>query len=350
MINNKDKDAESRVAQSLASMMKMLDDIYKNKSSDEYKMAGDITKSPVYEGLEMAVANLKTLKGFPPKEAAEYSRMFSNLHKPIYKTSVASFLKGADEKNTAFTAIFTAGYRILVGEFSRIYSSTEATPTGIVYRPDKNPNANAATKEFIRAYNDNMENTINNAIRMKANAPKLHQEAATTAAILGTISAAATALAMFSRAHALAPVLNFWDGLFKRIFGSKKDLNPVSRIQHAFTNSYDKKVKQFENAEKMYLATKEAYEEYKNKNGPRDMRVEKNYLANIEKYNIQMKNLKAKIDHFDARAEEEAKEKEFKLKLPKFGHKSTSSSSDTSSPAPSPKPTPSGGGDDDLDF
>ena len=42
----------------------------------------------------------------------------------------------------------------------------------------------------------------------------------------------------------------------------------------------------------------------------RNKKIESNYVKNIEKYNIKMGNLKAKIDHFDSRALEEAKDRE----------------------------------------
>ena len=60
--------SDDQIQKAIVNVMKELNDIYKNKSSDEYKMAGDITKSPVYDGIESAVANLSTLKGFPKQD------------------------------------------------------------------------------------------------------------------------------------------------------------------------------------------------------------------------------------------------------------------------------------------
>ena len=59
----------------------------------------------------------------------------------------------------------------------------------------------------------------------------------------------------------------------------------------------------------MYEATKEAYDEYlKIPESQRKEKIESKYQKNIDKYNIKMQNLKAKIDHFDSRAEEDAKD------------------------------------------
>ena len=63
----------------------------------------------------------------------------------------------------------------------------------------------------------------------------------------------------------------------------------------------------------MYEATKQAYDDYmKIPEAQRKQKVESKYLKNIDKYNIRMQNLKAKIDHYDSRAIEEAKDNETK--------------------------------------
>ena len=73
-----EQETYSDVQKEIALMIKLLDDIYKNKSSDEYNMMGDITKSKVYDELEKQIANLRTLKNFPPQEANDYQKMFIN--------------------------------------------------------------------------------------------------------------------------------------------------------------------------------------------------------------------------------------------------------------------------------
>ena len=55
------------------------------------------------------------------------------------------------------------------------------------------------------------------------------------------------------------------------------------------------------------MATVQAYEDYmKLPIEKRKKNVEDKYVRNIEKYNIKMNNLKAKIDHYDQRSIEEA--------------------------------------------
>jgi ABC-type multidrug transport system fused ATPase/permease subunit len=122
-----EEESASEVQKEIMLTMKLLVDIYKNKSSEEYQMMGDITKSKVYDKIESQIIDLKTLKNFPKNEANDYQRMFDNLHKPMYKKLVAEFVQSPNEKNTTFTALFTAGYRVLIGDLSKIYASTEAT-------------------------------------------------------------------------------------------------------------------------------------------------------------------------------------------------------------------------------
>lgn len=331
------------VDKSIVSMMKDLDDIYKNKSSDEYKMAGDITKSPIYEKIESLIADLRTLKGLPKTDAEDYQQLFNALHKPMYRNMTAEYLKKPNEKNTLFVALFTVGYRTLVGDLSRIYAATEATPNGFVYHSDQAAKQRTMTKSFIKAFNKNMDEEYNKAIRSKAKKPTMHQEGA----LLNLLGAGTTALATLSRAHELGPITAMFRDIFNFIFGAKRELNPVSFMGHHLTRSYDGLVHKFEDTEKMYRATKEAYEEYKNSPGRKDPRIEQNYERNLKKYNITMKTLQAKMDHFDARAQEEAKAKAWekrqedrkKLKAG-FGTKQEESKPKPSSPfSPKPKPT-----------
>ena len=62
LFNKKSDPEKEKVA--LARIVQELDRIYSNKSGDEYKMHGDITKSPVYNSIQRCVADLKSIKGF----------------------------------------------------------------------------------------------------------------------------------------------------------------------------------------------------------------------------------------------------------------------------------------------
>ena len=306
-----ENESDEKIQKEIGLMLKSLDTIYKNKSSDEYKMMGDITKSPVYSELEVAVADLGELKNFPKNEAADYQAMFNTLHKPLYKQMVTGFVSKPDEKNITFTALFTYGYRLLIGELSRIYSSTIATENGIVYQPDKTKNDNPRTAQFIHDYTRNLEEEYNKVLRRLDSKPKLHQEAA----LFGAIGNAASALAAFIHAHEIIPLSHMFKDIFKHILGAGKMLNPISYINHKLSNKYDNEVKSFKDVCKLYEQTKEAYEEYKNSPGRKSSAIEGKYIRNIKKYEIMMKNKQAKIKHYDSRAEAEAAEKAEQMKL-----------------------------------
>ena len=306
-----ENETSADVQKAMATMMKQLGEIYRNKSSDEYKMAGDITKSPVYDMIETSIANLRTLKGFPKTEISDYQNLFNSLHKPLYKKMVLEYMKEPNEKNTTFTTIFTVGYRTLVGDLARIYAATEATPEGIVYHAEESAKQRALTRVFIKSFNKNMEEEYNKAIRRANSKPKMHQEGAA----LGAIGSGTTAFAAFSKAHELGPIASMFRDVFNFIFGAKKELNATSFIGHQLTRSYDALVDKFDDTQKLYNATKEAYDEYKNSAGRHDPRIERNYEKNLKKYNIAMKTLQAKLAHFDSRAQAEAQEKAYREKM-----------------------------------
>ena len=142
----------------------MLDQIYKNKSTDEYKMKGDISKSPSYKQIQEMVADLSTLKKYPPADAADINKLFNTLHRPIFKTLVKEYMTEHNDRNTVFTSMFTIGYRLLVGELARIYASTEATDKGIVYKPNKFSKKDDTSK-LIKLFNDDLERKLNDLVR-----------------------------------------------------------------------------------------------------------------------------------------------------------------------------------------
>jgi hypothetical protein len=113
--------------------------------------------------------------------------------------------------------------------------------------------------------------------------------------------------------------------LFNAIFGSARELNPLSFIDDVLSESYDRKVQEFDNVCDNYQATKDAYEEYlRIPEAQRDKKVESRYLKDMEKYNIRMQNIQAKIKHYDQRAAEESKELADKIKIEKTDDTKTS--------------------------
>lgn len=269
-------------------------EIYKNKSADEYKMKGDISLSSEYETIERMVSDLKILKGFSSSEAEDIKMLFLTLHRPVFKKMVSEYLASPNERNQTFTTVFTVGYRLLVGELSRIFASTEATDKGIAYKPDKISRKENA-KWLIKHFNKSLEQKIDTYIRSHANKQQKPVQEALVEISDGFGAVAGIVATVFD-------VLGL-------IFTGAKELNPISFINAMLTRSYDNKVKKFEEVSAMYNATKEAYDEYmKIPKADRKEKIESKYMKNIDKYNIKMQNLAAQIEHYDSRAKEEIKD------------------------------------------
>lgn len=316
-----------------------LEDIYNNKSSDEYKCKGDITKSPNYDNIDYNIAKLSSIKGFPEKDITVLKTTFNTLHRPIFHKMVVSYLEKPDEKNIIFTTAFTVGYRLLVGELSRIISSTEATDQGLVYKPGKVERSDMVS--FMKKYNSDLDKKLDDAIK------RAHIE------LKKTVQESATLEAIGAGAGAVVGVIESVFGFISNIFKSAASLNPISLISAVLSRSYDKKVEKYEKICKEYEAAQKAYDEYKKiPVAQRKQRIEHKYTKMIEKYNIKMGNLKAQIDHYDLRAMNDAKdvgnkktgaskapEKKEDNKLPK-----SSSTVDTTNSKDDGKD------DDDMDF
>ena len=313
---------EKDIQNKMAALLVKLDQIYSNKSSDEYKMMGDISKSKVYDGIENMMAHLTQLKGYPKHDASSLKQMFNALHRPIYKKLVAEYIHQPNDRNSLFTAMFTCGYRVLVAELSRIFACTNATEKGLVYKPNKIARSNNAAK-FIKAFNNNLDQKLDEYIRKAHSKSKLQlqsesyvllqEDVATAAAGAFTLSAIGTAVSDIL--HRLEPYqLTAWFSSLADvsdfIFGARSEINPVSYMHHVLTSHYDKNVAAFYAAEALYAETQKAYEEYmKIPDAERSKKVESKYMKLLKKYNMKMENLRAKIAHYDSRAMAEAKEK-----------------------------------------
>ena len=437
----------------------MLSQIYKNKSTDEYKMKGDITRSPSYKQLEEMIADLKSLKGYSQNDANDIAKLFNTLHRPVFKTMVKEYIVDPNDKNTVFTSMFTIGYRLLVGELARIFAATEATPKGIVYKPNKMSRKDDASK-LIKLFNDDLERKLNEFVQSMKKHPEdspvneayltmvinsliqetdevssddtssggddssnvdtveesddttapdtVEEEAEGTTAVVGadpdpveesskiktvketapgpgpgendpgaqmedndstnagnTVTESAVIYQELSsqtgektRMEKMADWLDkkaqsadnyskllgvvvgsvaLIGGLFSDAVGLLRGLNQISDINYMFMNSYDKKVSQLGNVAQMYEATKKAYEDYmKIPESQRQKKVESKYIKAMEKYNIQMNNLSAQIEHFNSRAKKESEEvvNNMEKKIPKNdvpkgnGNTSTSNNDD----------------------
>ena len=214
----------------IETMLDDLNDIYSNKSSDEYKCKGDITASPAYEHIELQLANLSSIKRYPSDDVTALKSLFNVLHRPIFKKLVTEYMAKADERNIVFTGVFTTGYRLLIGELSRIYASTEATDNGFVYKPDK-VSRRESLIPMIRKFNVNIEQKLDDVIKraMKKASP---------------IAEAATLAALGAAAEGVVSVIEGVFGFLNGIFRSATAMNPVALISAVLSRSYDKKVEQ----------------------------------------------------------------------------------------------------------
>jgi hypothetical protein len=205
---------------------------------------------------------------------------------------------------------------MLVAELSRIFACTEATDKGIVYKPNKIFESSDAMK-LIKAYNNDIETKLDRYIRAHMNTPV--QEA------WSSIVGAGVEVLKFIKSKELIEWGAVFTDLFNTIFGSAKELNPLSFIDDVLSESYDRKVQEFDNVCDNYQATKDAYEEYlRIPEAQRDKKVESRYLKDMEKYNIRMQNIQAKIKHYDQRAAEESKALADKIKIEKTDDTKTS--------------------------
>lgn len=334
MLNKTKKKNEEEFNINDVYMDKLIDglhNIYTNKSSDEYKCKGDITKSPSYDNIEWQTAQLSSIKNYPEKDTNALKNLFNVLHRPIFKKMTADYLVKPDERNMVFTMAFTIGYRLLVGELSRVICSSEATDKGFVYKPDK-VSRKMDAMPFIMSYSKDIDKKLDAAIN------KAHKEAT-------PVQEAATLKALGVGAELVVGTIEKVFGVVGGIFRSAASLNPIALISAVLSRSYDKKVEEYEKISKEYEVAKKAYDEYKKlPASQRKQRVEHKYIKMIEKYNIKMGNLKAKIDDYDLRSRRDADDhykdskKKKDDKLPK-----SSSTVDTT-------PSKDDGGSDDFDF
>lgn len=300
MLFGKNKAARKAMAMSAVDNVlveRMLNNVsteYANKSSDEYKSKGDIRKLPQYAEIEYDIAKLSSIKGLSENDIKAIKDLFNTLHRPIFPKMVAEYLEKPNERNIVFTATYSSGYKVLIGELARIEASTKATDKGLKYDPDK-VSKNSNMIAFIKIFNESIDKRIDDAIKSAAKV-----KAVTESAVLETIVGAG---------NLAVGMVELVFGVFNNIFSSAKSLNPIALMSAILSRSYDKKVAAYEKIHREYEAAQKAYDEYKKiPEAQRKKRIEHKYVKMIEKYNIKMGNLKAEIDHYDERAQEHIKD------------------------------------------
>lgn len=304
-MNNKVKSEQLEKAM-IDQMLGLLKTIYSNKSSDEYKSHGDITKSSVYNDLENDIAGLRVIKKLPSTDVTDIKNLFNVLHRPIFSKMVTEYIMEPNERNAIFTAVYTVGFRVLVAEVERIITCTITTDKGIEYRPNKLKKKENMVP-FIRAYNNNIEERLDNYIRMtyrKNGGKSVNESYDFTQEGVGDVAMKG---ALFLTKKTTDFVTSYFVLPIKKFFQGITSINPLVMINTFLTRSYEKKVEKFEEISDLYLATKLAYEDYmKIPNTQRNKKIESKYLKNIDKYNIKMQNLAATLIHYDERAQVEA--------------------------------------------
>lgn len=296
MFGNKKKvSTEAMEEQMIALMLKNLDAIYSNKSSEEYKTHGDITLISVYKDLDRMITDLKTIKKFPTTYAEDIRKTFDELHRPVWKKNVSAYIRKPDEENTMYTAIYTVAVRVLIDEVSRIYTCTKAsTKGGIEYDPSKLAKRKNL-QPFFAYFNESIETKI-------AEYAKKHQNEPVTESFEAVGKFFATMGHWIFR-NWIKEMINMMKATFKAI----KQLNPITLANAYLINKYDREINIFKSVCANYDATKQAYEEYislpANKQNPA---IIKKYEDSLQALDNRKKNLLAKIEHFNTQAEVEA--------------------------------------------
>lgn len=335
---------------------KNLKRVYSNKSCDEYKMKGDITKHPNYDRLAKDIETLGTdVKNAPTKTITGVKDMFASLKKPIFKKQVSEFMAKPNSKNVVYATYFTIGYRYMMTTIMFIQTHIKATENGLEYQaPTVNKGENTPM-EFVTKNGKDYDKFVEKVYQKyekdaKKNAPvmpkkedekndKEEKEEVTQEAAVNVLNYAASTV---------VGVIEGVFGVLNGIFRTAASLNPISLISACLSRSYDKKVEQYEKISSELEAAKKAYAEYKKlPASKRKERVESKYIKMIDKYNIKMANLKAKIDHYDTRAskgsdDDEPEDTSSKDNVSKKGDKDLPDSSSTVDTSDNKR--------DDLDF
>lgn len=306
-------------------MLASLDKIYSDKTSEEYKTRGDITKLRIYKDLDMMITNLKTLKKFPSQYAKDIRSTFDELHRPIWKSNVEKYIKSPNEENALYTAVYTVGVRVTIDEVSRIYSSTKATPEGgLEFNPDKLMKRNDL-RPFFANFNVSLEKYIDDYVKKHGSEVTQEAFAAVGAFVKGFFS---KTLAKWIGRRIIVDMID----TFKKAFKNIQNLNPITLANAFLIRKYDNIEKAFNATLANYQATKEAYEEYMRlPESKRNATIVSNYEKELKKLQNSIDNQWAKIEHFNQRANDDAEEAAEKTEIPEEAPNSSSSSSSSDS-------------------
>lgn len=287
--------------------VKNLKRVYSNKSCDEYKMKGDITKHPLYDTLSKDIGELGTgVKNMPAKTVTGIKDMFTSLKKPVWKKQIPEFMAKPNPKNTVYALYFSIGFRYMITALMFIQTNIKASENGLEYVAPKIRENDKTILDFVgrngKDYDKFVEKVYQSYERgSKKQVKEEKKDEVKTESYTITQEGAGAVTVV---ANKVVGVIEGVFGILNGVFKTAASLNPISLISACLSRSYDKKVEQYEKVSKELEATKKAYDEYKKIPATqRKKRVEHRYTKMIDKYNIKMANLKAKIDHFDTRSE-----------------------------------------------
>jgi len=292
---------QAEITAILTLVFQELKTVYNNKSSDEFKMGGDITKAPEYKRIKERISELGNLQGFPKESITEIKKLFETLHRQIFKQMVSEYIKAQEpnDDNIFYTALYTVGYRMLIGELARIFASTviDEKKKVIIYKPDK-ISREKSMERTIAIFNTELDKAIDqfNKIRKQS---EVKQEGA----VGDALEFAATNLrSLLGQSGKF--LVRFIAGIATGRY------NPMSFVGTALSAGYTAKVKSFDSVCAHYEEAKRALEDYKKiPSHKQNAETIKKYEKLIDKYNIKMQNLKAKLEHYDQRAIADAEAK-----------------------------------------
>ena len=294
--------------------VKNLKRVYTNKSCDEYKMKGDITKHPLYDILSKDIPELGNgVKNIPTKTVIGIKDMFASLKKPIWKKMIPEFMAKPNPKNTIYSMYFSIGFRTMMTALMFIQTNIKASENGLEYVTPKIRENDKNILDFVskngKDYDKFVEKTYQSYEKNSKKATKVSdseekkenkKDKVETESYVVTQESVSAVTAV---ADKVVGIIEGVFGVLNSIFKTAASLNPISLISACLSRSYDKKIEQYDKVSKELAAAKQAYDEYKKiPAAQRKKRIESNYVKMIDKYNIKMANLKAKIDHYDTRA------------------------------------------------
>jgi ElaB/YqjD/DUF883 family membrane-anchored ribosome-binding protein len=275
-----------------------LDKIYSNKSSVFYKMKGDITQSDDFTRITTFIQDLNKYHALSPGYIKGIEELFQRLNEPIFKKQVAVYMHDKENQDAVFyTSVFTTGYMVLVSELSWVLTNLHLDKGGVLKWKDSIKFKAKHKENFIKYVTLNYDRILKEYEKWKqSNGKKAAiQEAVSIFSIDGTMD--------FLKAMRDVTL----HGVGRLIGGLTTAANPVTFFGVLLSLHYEGKVDKFKQLHTLYEETKKALSEYESlPKEQQNTKVKEKYEKLLQKYEIKMDNARAKIEHYDQRAIDEA--------------------------------------------